>query len=290
MEAEESLSLLAEKINQADAVLIGGGSGLSSAAGYNHYHWMPYMEECLRDFKKWYGLKSPFEGFYYCYSSPEQQWAYYARYIQSMRDAPIGQPYYDLRDIVSEKEVFVLTTNIDMQFERIFPKEEICEYQGNIGYVQCSQPCHDRIYFNEKMIQKMSENIRGLRIPSELLPRCSECGRIMAPWVRDDTFLEGKDWKESVRRYEDFLKKYFMEETDKNIVLLELGVGEMTPSIIKLPFWEMTYKNAKVFYACLNKEKSSVPEHVKDRSIYIAGDLAEILQKLRKITGKEKEK
>ena len=30
------------------------------------------------------------------------------------------------------------------------------------------------------------------------------------------------------------------------------GVGEMTPSIIKLPFWEMTYKNEKVFYACLN--------------------------------------
>jgi len=23
------------------------------------------------------------------------------------------------------------------------------------------------------------------------------------------------------------------------------GVGEMTPSIIKLPFWEMTYKNEK---------------------------------------------
>ena len=53
------------------------------------------MEECLQDFKEWYGLKSPFDGFYYCYSSPEQQWAYYARYIQSMWDAPTGQPYYD---------------------------------------------------------------------------------------------------------------------------------------------------------------------------------------------------
>lgn len=123
MQKEEQVSFLAEKIRQADAVLIGGGSGLSSAAGYNHYHWLPYMEECLQDFKEWYGLKSPFDGFYYCYSSPEQQWAYYARYIQSMWDAPTGQPYYDLRDIVAEKEVFVLTTNIDMQFERIFRKK-----------------------------------------------------------------------------------------------------------------------------------------------------------------------
>ena len=69
MQKEEQVSFLAEKIRQADAVLIGGGSGLSSAAGYNHYHWLPYMEECLQDFKEWYGLKSPFDGFYYCYSS-----------------------------------------------------------------------------------------------------------------------------------------------------------------------------------------------------------------------------
>ena len=202
MQKEEQVSFLAEKIRQADAVLIGGGSGLSSAAGYNHYHWLPYMEECLQDFKEWYGLKSPFDGFYYCYSSPEQQWAYYARYIQSMWDAPTGQPYYDLRDIVAEKEVFVLTTNIDMQFERIFQKERICDYQGNSGYVQCSQPCHDQIYSNVEMIRRMNENIRELRVPSELLPRCNECGRIMVPWVRDDTFLEGKDWREGVRRYE----------------------------------------------------------------------------------------
>ena len=206
MQKEEQVSFLAEKIRQADAVLIGGGSGLSSAAGYNYYHWLPYMEECLQDFKEWYGLKSPFDGFYYCYSSPEQQWAYYARYIQSMWDAPTGQPYYDLRDIVAKKEVFVLTTNIDMQFERIFKKERICDYQGNSGYVQCSQPCHDQIYSNVEMIRRMNENIRELRVTSELLPRCNECGRIMVPWVRDDTFLEGKDWREGVRRYENFLR------------------------------------------------------------------------------------
>ena len=100
--------------------------------------------------------------------------------------------------------------------------------------------------------------------------------------------MEGKDWREGVRRYENFLKKYLMNGTDKNVVLLELGVGEMTPSIIKLPFWEMTYKNEKVFYACLNQKKSSDPEHIKDKGIYIAGDLAETLRDLKEnIAGKE---
>ena len=207
MQKEEQVSFLAEKIRQADDVLIGGGSGLSSAAGYNHYHWLPYMEECLQDFKEWY--------------------------------APTGQPYYDLRDIVAEKEVFVLTTNIDMQFERIFQKERICDYQGNSGYVQCSQPCHDQIYSNVEMIRRMNENIRELRVTSELLPRCNECGRIMVPWVRDDTFWRGKT-------------------------------------------------GGKVFYACLNQKKSSTPEHIKDKGIYIAGDLAETLRDLKEnIAGKE---
>ena len=61
MQKEEQVSFLAEKIRQADAVLIGGGSGLSSAAGYNHYHWLakkprptfdnsPALPESLPDF------------------------------------------------------------------------------------------------------------------------------------------------------------------------------------------------------------------------------------------------
>ena len=41
-------------------------------------------------------------------------------------------------------------------------------------------------------------------------------------------------------------------------------------------------------YACLNQKKSSVPEHIKDKGIYIAGDLAETLRDLKEnIVGKE---
>ena len=72
-----------------------------------------------------------------------------------------------------------------------------------------------------------------------------------------------------------------MDQTDKKVLLLELGVGEMTPSIIKLPFWELTAKNENVFYACLNQEASSRPEHLKERSLYLRGDLAKTLAALR---------
>ncbi len=74
-----------------------------------------------------------------------------------------------------------------------------------------------------------------------------------------------------------------IDEGWKQFLLLELGVGEMTPSIIKLPFWELTAKNENVFYACLNREASHSPEHLRERSLYLQGDLAETLAALRQV-------
>ena len=174
MDYQGQIFRLAERIREADAILIGGGSGLSSAAGYNHYHWTPEMEDVLSEFKEYYGFHSPFSGFYYCYSSPEQQWAYYSQYIRLMQEAPTGQPYLDLKEIVGNKPCFILTTNVDMQFGRVFRQEQICAFQGDFGYLQCSQPCHDHIYPNRNMIREMTENLQGIRIPQELVQRCPE--------------------------------------------------------------------------------------------------------------------
>lgn len=279
---KQGIEQLAEQIRLADAIVIGAGSGLSSAAGYNHYHWTDAMEGFLQDFKACYGFSSLFAGFYYCYSSPEQQWAYYTRYIYSMYQLPTGQPYLGLKEIVSGKDYFVLTTNVDMQCERVFPEDRVCAYQGNMEYFQCSQPCCDHLYENREMIENMNRALQGVTMPPEMVPRCPECGRIMVPWVRDDTFLEGTVWKSAVKRYEDFLASYLIRQPEKKVLLLELGVGEMTPGVIKLPFWSMTEKNPQVFYACLNQKHSSAPEHLKGRSIYIEGDLAETLSELRR--------
>ena len=225
----KDIESLARLITAADAVVVGAGSGLSSAAGFNHYHWTPALETYLGEFKDYYRFTSPFAGFYYCYSSPEQQWAYYTKYIYSMWHLPTGQPYLDLKAVLAGKDYFVLTTNVDMQCERVFSGERVCSYQGNIGYLQCAQPCHDRLYENRELIESMNQALRGTVLPPEMVPRCPECGRIMVPWVRDDTFLEGRDWRSGTERYEKFLTRYLLEQPEKKVLLLELGVGEMTP-------------------------------------------------------------
>lgn len=277
------MEALVRQIHRADAILIGGGSGLSSAAGYDHYHWSPALSRPLKTFRAYYGFTSPFAGFYHCFSSYGEQWGYYSQYIRAMWEAPTGQPYLDLKEIVDGKPVFVLTTNVDGQFSRVFPKEKICTFQGDFGYCQCSQPCQDKLWENRELVERLTRRLQGVRLPEREVPRCPDCGRILVPWVRDDTFLEGSAWQQNLTRYHDFLRHWLLEQPGKRLLLLELGVGEMTPGIIKLPFWELTAKNEGVFYACLNQAASGAPEHLRERSLSIQGDLAETLAALRQI-------
>ena len=200
-----------------------------------------------------------------------------------MWEAPTGQPYLNLQALVADKHAFVLTTNVDRQFFRVFPKEQICAFQGDFSYCQCSQPCRDDIGENRELVKELTGCLVGVHLPEEAVPRCPDCGRVLVPWVRDDTFLEGRAWKAQLDRYHAFLRRWLLEQTGKNVLLLELGVGEMTPSIIKLPFWELTARNENVFYACLNKEASHAPEHLRGRSLYLQGDLAETLAALRQV-------
>ena len=123
---QAALQELAERIAQADAVVIGGGSGLSSAAGYDHYHWSPALSEALAPFREQYGFTSPLAGFYHCFSSYGEQWGYYSQYIRFMWEAPTGQPYLDLQALVADKPAFVLTTIMHVLIERHLIVRSIC--------------------------------------------------------------------------------------------------------------------------------------------------------------------
>ncbi|MDO4555832.1 MAG: NAD-dependent protein deacetylase, SIR2 family [Lachnospiraceae bacterium] len=272
----KNIDSLHKWILEADAIIIGAGSGLSSACGYDFYHNQSILEESFPDFYHKYGFRSLWDGYYYLYSCMEDQWGYYSHFIQWLRELNVGDTYKELNRILSDKSYFILTSNVDGQFFKLFPKEKIFPFQGDYRYLQCGQPCHDKIYENDKMIHSMVKNTNHVSIPSDLVPRCPHCGHLMVPWVRDDTFLEGEYWKHCQKNYEDFLNRY----KDEQVLFLELGVGDMTPSVIKLPFWDLTSRLPYAKYASINLSKSSVPEQIKERAISIAADLLTVLKQL----------
>ena len=76
---------------------------------------------------------------------------------------------------------------------------------------------------------------------------------------------------------ENILKlKQLIADTDAVMI----GVGYNTPVIIKYPFWQQVYQNKNATYACLNMEEAPVPEEIRDRSIVISGDSAQVIQEL----------
>lgn len=256
---------------EADAVLVGAGSGLSAAAGFTYSG--ERFDRFFSDFGKKYGFHDMYSGGFYPFPSPEEFWAYWSRYIYINRyDQPAGEPYEALLRLLGDKNYFVLTTNVDHRFQVAgFDRARLFYTQGDYGLFQCSVPCHDRTYDNEAAIREMLAAQKDMKIPSSLIPRCPVCGKTMTVNLRsDDTFVEDAGWHAACERYRAFLR----ENAHGRILYLELGVGMNTPGIIRYPFWQMTYRNPEARYACINLEAAYAPAEIARRSLCISSDLS----------------
>ena len=184
--------------------------------------------------------------------------------------------YDDLLKLVEGKDYFVLTTNVDHQFQLAgFDKTRLFYTQGDYGLWQCSKPCCRRTYDNEKTVRRMWAEQRNMKIPSELIPKCPVCGRPMTMNLRsDDTFVQDEGWYAAAQRYKDFLLRY----DGMRVVFLELGVGGNTPVIIKYPFWKHTFENPNAFYACVNFQEAFAPKEIAVRSVCIERDIGDFLK------------
>lgn len=281
---EEQIRSLIDHIQEADAIVVGAASGMSAAAGYRHYYERDKdFVDNLGDFEKKYGYHNSFDGFYYRYRTSEERWAFIAKNLCMILEAKTGQPYQDLFEILKDKNYYILTTNQDTQFTRLFPEEKISAIQGDWRYFQCSRRCHDALYDSVETLHKLNDAIDSdLKVPSSMIPRCPKCGAEMEPWVRSFVFLEGQKYREEYRKLNTFLK----ENMHRNVLFLELGVGRMTPMFIQEPFWNMTYAWPNAFYITINPRDAIVPEELKHKGLAIHEDIAKVLSDTKRfLTG-----
>lgn len=291
----DKLDRLKAVLNQADAVVIGAGSGLSSAAGFTYSG--ERFKRYFRDFADKYGIEDIYSGGFYPFRDFEEYWAWWSRHIWVNRymDVP-NSVYRDLFALVRSKDYFVLTTNVDHCFQKAgFDKSRVFYTQGDYGLFQCSVPCHKNTYDNMDIVRKMIE-AQGytitekndlvmengkppkMAIPSELIPCCPKCGKPMNVNLRsDNTFVEDAGWHAAQNRYGEFLKRC----EGLNILFLELGVGDNTPVIIKYPFWKMTAQNHNATYACINRGEAFAPNEIRKQSILIDADIKKVIAELQ---------
>lgn len=272
-----NINRLKEKIAVADAVLIGAGAGLFASAGMSYSG--ERFDKYFADFKEKYGIEDMYSGGFYPYESLDEYWAWWSRHVLINRyDVEVGQPYIDLLTLVKSKDYFVLTTNVDHQFQLAgFDKTRLFYTQGDYGLWQCSKACHNTTYDNEDIVRKMVSEQKNMKIPSELIPKCPVCGAPMTMNLRcDDKFVQDEGWYKAAMQYDDFVRRY----RDLNILFLELGVGANTPAIIKYPFWQMTFQNENAVYVCINLGMAAAPSEIENQSICIDADIGNVLSKL----------
>lgn len=271
----EQIEQVRRALHEADAVLIGAGAGLSTSAGLTYSG--PRFQEHFGDFIQKYKIQDMYSGGFYPFETLEEHWAWWSRQIMINRYEKAPKPVYDeLLKLVHDRDYFVLTTNVDHQFQLAgFDKERLFYTQGDYGLWQCSEPCCQKTWDNEETVRRMVSEQQDMRVPTELVPHCPVCGKPMTMNLRcDNTFVQDEGWYAAYSRYEDFLRRH--EGT--KVVYMELGVGGNTPVIIKYPFWKMTKGNPLATYVCINKDEAYIPRDIAKQSVGIQKDIGITLQ------------
>lgn len=274
------LEKLHNAICSAEAIVVGAGAGLSASAGFTYFG--PRFEQHFADFIRKYGFTDMYTAGFYPFTTQEEHWAYWSRHIFFNRYVPAPKPVYEnLLKLLKSRNFFVITTNVDHQFQQAgFDKQRLFYTQGDYGLFQCAKPCHSKTYDNETVVRQMILRQRDMLIPTELVPRCQVCGGPMKVSLRsDDTFVEDDGWHAAAQRYSDFVTRH----RDGRVLFLDLGSGGNTPGIFKIPFMQMTMNNPQAIYATINFGEAFTVEQIENQSIVIDGDIGEVLLELLKM-------
>ncbi len=233
---EDNIKRLKKEIETADAIIIGAGAGLSTSAGFTYSG--ERFEKYFYDFAKRFGIRDMYSGGFYPFPDEETLWAWWSRHIFFNRYIDAPKPVYSmLYDMVDDKDYFIITTNVDHQFQRAgFDKKRLFYTQGDYGLFQSVNSKLKKTYDNEEWVMKAMESQGfvkdesgvfqvpedgklSMRIPTELIPKCPDDGSDVTMNLRaDDTFVEDEGWKLASSQYSDFLRRH----EDMHVLYLEL--------------------------------------------------------------------
>ena len=284
---DEQIERAAKLIREADYVLLGAGAGMSTAAGAEYGG--RFFEEHFAEFQALYGkgpyMQDMYSAGFYPFPDEESKWGYWSHQaLLAGIDLDVTPLHRTLLDALGGKRLFLLSTNADHQFEKAgLPVEQIFQTQGSYRRIQCKRGCHPGTYDAEALFRQMERERKDGRIPHALVPRCPVCGGDMEMNLRvDSCFVEDRDWHAAEERFSRFLSACINGKT----VLLELGVGFNTPTIIRFPFEKLTREHKNVSLVRLSRSKAMIPASLGDRAVGVNADMAQsitdIAAKLKK--------
>jgi len=264
-------SEIADRIEDADAILITASNGMSITEGLHIFANNDAFHEVFGDFERRYGVRSILEGMFYRWPSLEEKWAFISRLVDRYcRGYERSQAMSDLKSIVGDKPYFILTSNMECHFELAgFDPSRVFEVEGNLLNMRCGRGCSQRMYPTMELMGRMSAEQTDCMVPVSLVPHCPDCG---SPMV----LYNAMPPEDSIRAaWEKFLDDY----SGKNVVVLELGVG-MKNRMIKAPIMKLVAGEPGFTYVTVNLGEVYVIPEIADRSYGLDSRIDVALKKI----------
>ena len=270
----ERISFLRQAVQEADHIIIGAGSGLTTAAGIDYAG-----DDFRREFAPWierYGFTDLYTSSFYPFETPEEYWAYWAKHIWFSRYRTGATELYKTL-LHRFPEAFIVTTNVDAQFELAgFPTERIFATQGDYRWFQPASGSPKTLVDNREWVFRVLPLIHDCRIPTEMIPSMPDGSPVSLNLRIDDTFVEDFHWHQQARRYTDYVQRASQDK----LLLLEFGIGYNTPGIIRLPFEQMAQRFPHTTLVRFNRDN---PEpYIEDMPRFAAftEDIATVINQL----------
>ncbi len=278
---EQQIERLVREIEEAECVVVGGASGLSASGGGDFYYAdNASYRKYFGKYAEKYGFNGAFAGMMHKWQTREEYWGYLATFLHTTLNAEVRKPYRDLDALLGGKDFFILTTNQDTQFVKLYDESRVAEIQGDHRFFQCANCCTDDTWDAVKPVDDMFEAMGdSLAIPKGMIPKCPHCGGEAFPWVRGyGNFLTGEKYEAEYQKVSD----YILKNKDRRMLFIELGVGRMTPMFIQEPFWNLTLALGDARYVAVNDKYAFLPKQIEGRGMAIKADIAKTLEDARR--------
>ena len=256
------------KLNKADAIIISASNGFSISEGLNIFANDEKFHYLFHDLIQKYSLQNILHGLFFQWPNEIGKWTFLSRLIKTYcldyKETPLMK---SLKKIITDKPYFIITSNGENHFELAGLNPHcILEIEGSWKYMRCVNREHQQLYKTFNTVEKITQNIDKMDY-EKLIPKCPICH---SPMVINDS-----PDKETQINFQKFIKKYHQ----KNIVILELGIGPRN-QLIKAPLMQLVYQEPNAFYITINRGELYIPAAIQNKSIGINGNLNDVLPQI----------
>lgn len=286
MFSDHDIQRCCELLHNAQAVLIAAGAGLPVEAGIDYMD----TESFARDFPGMVklGFRRRAELMGYSAWSPELKWGYLAANVNQVRFQASPHPaYHRLLDLVREKDYFVITSNVDGMFAKNgFDENLVFTPQGDYALMQCQTPCSNAVWPTKPVIDRILPRIDPTTqrvTDSSVLPRCPNCGGDVIMNVRGGHWFIEDPYREQAERF----YRWLGDRRDRNLLVLEIGAGFNTPSVIRWPMERIVHTHPHAHLIRVNLQHPQVPEEIAARSVALRDRAMQVITAIWKGMGLE---